>query len=81
MSHAVEFFEQARSLDPNDVFTLVWLGEMRLADDEPAAARLVFEHALGLDRESAAALFGLGRAALARQDYLRAAEFLEVPRW
>ena len=77
VSHAVEFFERARALDPNDIFTLVWLGEMRLADEEPAEARLVFEHALALDRESAAALFGLGRAAFARQDYLRAAEFLE----
>ncbi len=74
---AVEHFEQARQLRPDDVPTLVWLAEMHVATDDPGAARPLLEYAQALQPDSPAVMFGLGRAALAREDYFRAVQYLE----
>ena len=61
-------------LQPNDVPTLVWLGDALLDQGKPDAAEPLFAKALALQPRLVVALFGLGRAALARQDYARAVE-------
>ena len=72
------FFEEALALDPEDVPTLLWLGEVHLAQGRPEAAEPPFEQALSLESRSVLARFGLGRAALARGDHARAARSLEA---
>jgi tetratricopeptide (TPR) repeat protein len=59
------------------VATLVWLGDMYLDQGRSEAAELLFAKALSLQPGSVAALFGLGRAALARGDHVKAVEHLE----
>ena len=71
------FFEQALQLRPDDVATLVWLGDVRLAQGQPEAAEPLFAKALSLQPRSASARLGLGRAALVRKDYVRAVQHLE----
>jgi Flp pilus assembly protein TadD len=58
--------------------TLVWLGEMRLAQNRPDAAERFFTRGLAIQSRSTAALYGLGRAALARQQYAQAVTHLEA---
>jgi tetratricopeptide (TPR) repeat protein len=74
---AIPFFEQALSHAPNDLPTLVWLAEMNLAANRPDAAAAPLEKAESLDSSSAAVSYGLGRVALAKQDYTQAAKYLE----
>ncbi len=74
---AAESFERVLELRPTDLATLVWLGEMYFDEGRPEAAEPLFIQALSREPGSAAALSGVGRAALARQDYARAAEYLE----
>ena len=75
---AGEFFESARKQEPNDLPTLVWLGEMYLAQERPNEARLLLEHAVAVDQDSLAAWLSLGRIAVARADFFRAAEYFET---
>jgi tetratricopeptide (TPR) repeat protein len=70
-------FERALAAQPNDVATLVWLGNEYLEDGRPEAADPVFTKALSLQTRSAAAYSGLGRAALARKNYSEAVANLE----
>ena len=70
-------FERARVLQPDDVATLVWLGDALLDEGRPEAAEPLFARALSIQPRLVAAQFGLGRAALARQDYARAVDHLE----
>jgi len=70
-------FRRALELQPNDVPTLVWVGEGDLDESKPDSARERFEKALSLQPRSVAAQYGLGRAALAQQDYAKAVEYLE----
>jgi len=74
---AASAFEQALARAPDDAPSLVWLAEMRLAQDRPQDAEAALQRALALDPSSGAALFGLGRASLARQDYRQAVDYLE----
>ena len=74
---AVAAFERALSLRPADVATLVWLGRARLDEGRPELAERQFRQAAAFDPGSAAALAGAGRAALARRNFLGAAEYLE----
>ena len=71
------FFEQALQLRADDVDTLVWLGDLALAQGRPDEAEPRFAKALSLEPTSLSARFGLGRAALARQEYGRAVGYLE----
>ena len=76
-ARAATSFERVVELRSTDLAALVWLGEMQLADGRAEAAERVFNHAVTIEPGSAAALSGVGRAALARRDYARSAEYLE----
>jgi tetratricopeptide (TPR) repeat protein len=77
LSKAQSFFEQALEKRPDDVATLVWLGDVELAQGRPDAAEPRFSKAQILQANSLSAKFGLGRTALARQDYRGAIKLLE----
>ena len=74
---AAKYFERTLALRPNDLAALVWLGEMYLLLGRTDEAEPLFLRAVGRDAESAAALSGAGRAALAREAYAQAVDFLE----
>lgn len=76
-TEAAAWFERALELAPSDEATLVWLGRIYLDQGRPDAAERLFMHAATVEPESAAAWAGVGQAALARRDYLRATEALE----
>ena len=75
---AAAFFEQALTLQPDHVPSLVWLGEMRLVEGRPEAAEPPLAKALTLQPQEAAALYRLGRANLATRDYAGAVKNLEA---
>ena len=77
LDKATTFFEHALRLRADDVDTLVWLGDIALAQGRPAEAEPRFARALELEPTSLSARFGLGRAALAKQEYGRAVEYLQ----
>ncbi len=56
---------------------MIWLAEAALDQGRPDAAEPLFTKALSLQPRSVAAHYGLGRTALARKDYVRAAQHLE----
>ena len=74
---SIAAFERARARQPDDVNTLVWLGEAYLDGGRPALAEPLFAHALSREPRSLAALFGMGRTALARSEYRGAVDHLE----
>src|SRR5438874_1906818 len=74
---SIASFNRALELQPDDVPTLVWVGEGDLDQGKPDAAQPRFEKALSLQPRSVAAQYGLGRVALAKQEYARAVEYLE----
>lgn len=74
---AISAFERVIVLAPTDLATLVWLAEAHLNDGRPAEAEALFLKAEALHPRSAAALFGAGRAASARQAYAEAARHFE----
>lgn len=77
LTKALAHFERAVQLKPDDVAALVWLGDVYLAQGRPEAAEAQFAKALSLFPGSLSARFGLGRTALAKQDYRRAVDYLE----
>ena len=56
---------------------MLWLGEMRLAQNQPEAAQPLLAKARSLHATDAVIEYGLGRVALSRHDYVRAVEHLE----
>ena len=56
---------------------MTWLGEAALDQGRPDAAEPLFAKAVSLEPGSAAAHYGLGRAALGRKDYAGATQHLE----
>ena len=74
---AASFFEQALTHSPQDVPSLVWLADMNLAQNKPDAALEPLKKAQALNPSSGAVLYGLGRVALAKQDYAQAVKDLE----
>ena len=74
---SIAAFNRALELQPNDVPTLVWVGEGDLDQGKPDQAQPPFDKAASLQPRSVAAQYGLGRAALAKQDYAHAVEYLE----
>src|SRR5215467_11589088 len=70
-------FTRALELKPDDVPTLVWLGDARLDEGKPDQAEPLFAKAAALQPTSVAAQYGVGRAALAKQDYTGAVSSLE----
>jgi tetratricopeptide (TPR) repeat protein len=76
-TESIASFRRALELQPNDVPTLIWVGEGDLDQGRPADAEVHFAKALSLQPRSVAAQYGLGRVALAKQDYAKAVEYLE----
>lgn len=74
---AARSFERTRALDSHYVPAFVWLGDTYLDLGRTSDAQAAFASALALQPDSAAVLFGAGRAALARQAYAEAVQFLE----
>jgi tetratricopeptide (TPR) repeat protein len=74
---AAAAFERALVLRPDDAPTLIYLAEARLDEGRPEIAESLFLKAASIQAGSAAALFGAGRAALARQAYADAVDHLE----
>jgi tetratricopeptide (TPR) repeat protein len=74
---AAAAFVRASHLRPTDPNPFIWLGETYLDDARPDEAQSAFGRALSLQPQSAAALFGAGRAALARRAYPDAVQYLE----
>ena len=71
-------FERALQLKADDVDALIWLGDTFLSLGQPGAAEPQFTKALAVNDRSTAARFGLGRTALARNDYRLAVTQLEA---
>jgi len=61
---AASYFQRVLTLRPDDVPSLVWLGNVTLDQGRVDAAIAAYERALSLQPGLFAALFGLGRAAL-----------------
>jgi tetratricopeptide (TPR) repeat protein len=74
---SIASFRRALELQPDDVPTLIWVGEGDLDQGRPADAETHFAKALSLQPRSVAAQYGLGRVALAKQDYAEAVGYLE----
>jgi tetratricopeptide (TPR) repeat protein len=74
---AAFLFEQALTIQPNHVPSLVRLAEMHLALNQPEAAKPLLVRAQAIDPENGAALYGLGRVALEAKDYAQAVTYLE----
>ena len=74
---AAEFFERSLAIDTEYVPAHLWLGEMYLDLGRPADAEPLFDNVRTRQPGSAAAWYGVGRAALAQQDTTRALEALE----
>ena len=77
LTKAAMFFETTLRLQADDVAALVWLGGIYLAQGRPEAAEPVLTKALTVRPQTGAALFGLGRVALAKKDYAGAVKYLE----
>jgi tetratricopeptide (TPR) repeat protein len=75
---AETWFSRALTLAPQHVPTLVWLAEMHLQQGRPGEAQPLLARARELDSASGAVLYGLGRAALAQNDFAAAVEHLEA---
>jgi tetratricopeptide (TPR) repeat protein len=74
---SIAAFARALELQPNDVPTLIWVGEGALDQGRSDDADTHFAKALSLQPRSVAALYGAGRAELARKDYAKAVEHLD----
>jgi tetratricopeptide (TPR) repeat protein len=75
---AAAYFERALQIRPDEAAALVWLGEMYVDQGRPEQAEPLFTRALSRQPRLLAARFGLGRAALAKRDYVQAVEHLEA---
>jgi tetratricopeptide (TPR) repeat protein len=74
---AAASFERAVEQRPDDVATLIWLGDVHLLEGRPEMAAPLFAKASAAQPQNLAARFGLGRAALAQADYGGAVAHLE----
>jgi len=74
---AASAFERAIAIKGDEVPALVWLAEMHLTLNEPQAAEAPLGKARALEPNAGAVLYGLGRVALAKQNYAEAVSDLE----
>ena len=74
---AAQQFEQVLRLSPNHEATLFWLADVYLTLGRTESAEPLLAKSLSLGLRSAAALYGMGRIALARKNYQDAVKFLE----
>ena len=77
---AVEHYQQAARIEPDDLATLLRLAEVQLGLNRPDLADPLFQKAISRDPypSSAAALVGRGKIALSRGDPDQAIEYLEA---
>lgn len=78
LEESVAAFNQVLSIRPDDPLTLLWLGEVHLLLGRPEEADPLFRTQLAMHPDSVVAHVGIGRAALAANDYAGAVEFLEA---
>ena len=78
LEESVAAFSQVLSIRPDDPLTLLWLGEVHLLLGRPEEADPLFRTQLAMQPDSVVAHVGIGRAALAANDYAGAVEFLEA---
>lgn len=76
-ARAATAFEAMLALEPAYAPALVWLGDVQLDLGLNDGAQATFAKALTLAPDSAAVLFGAGRAAIARGAYAEALSYLE----
>ena len=77
LEDSVAAFENVLRIRPDDPLTLLSLGDVHLLQGRPEAAEPLFKAQLATQPDSVVAHVGIGRAALASNDYARAVEFLE----
>jgi tetratricopeptide (TPR) repeat protein len=75
---AITYFEDVLRISPGHVPTLVWLGTLHADGGRADLAEPLLTKAVSLDPRSSAALFELGKAALAAGDPARAVTHLEA---
>jgi tetratricopeptide (TPR) repeat protein len=75
---AATLFEHTLTLQADHVPSLVWLAEMRLAQNRPSDAKTPLLKARSLAPREAGVLYGLGRVALEERDYEAAVKQLEA---
>lgn len=78
LAKASALFERVLQLKPDDLDSLVWLGDVNLAAGRADAAAPLLARALTLDANSVSAHYGAGRAALAQGDNKAAVDHLEA---
>ncbi len=77
LNRAVESFERALTIDPQDLAALVWLVHVRVDLDQPVEAEQLLARAWASHPGAPALLYQGGRASLAARDYAAAVERLE----
>ena len=77
LNRAVESFEHALALEPDDLAAVVWLAHVHIDLDQPAEAEQLLARAWASHPRTAALLYQGGRAALAAQDHATAVQRLE----
>ena len=77
LNRAVESFERALTIEPQDLAALVWLVHVRVDLDQPAEAERLLARAWASHPGTPALLYQGGRASLAARDYAAAVERLE----
>lgn len=77
LAKAQSLFEHVLQLKPDDMDSLVWLGDVALSAGSLDVAERAFGRALQLDSNSVSAKYGAGRTALAKGDNRAAVSHLE----
>ena len=77
LDRAVESFERALTIEPDDLAALVWLVHVHVDLDQPAEAERLLARAWASHPGTPALLYQGGRASLAARDYAAAVERLE----
>lgn len=77
LDRAVESFERALTIEPEDLAALVWLVHVRVDLDQPVEAEQLLARAWASHPGTPALLYQGGRASLAARDYAAAVERLE----
>jgi tetratricopeptide (TPR) repeat protein len=77
VGEAIEAFEAAVRIDPNDAPALLSLGQVYLQHGDLDKAETTFARLQSDAKTRAAALAGLGKVALAKRDYRRAIDYFE----
>lgn len=78
LRQAIDFFEDALEIRPNDLAVLLRLGQAELALNHPKLSRPFLKRALSLDKSSAVAMAGLGQIAFADHDFSDAVQYFEA---